>query len=56
MKWEEMRGFDIVLLETETNGPAAPIFSTHASAIAEIKCRFFFGDEATGAEDVPRRG
>jgi len=50
-----MMGFDVVL--RKTNGlPTAPFFSTHASAIAEIKCRLFFGDEAAGVDDVPRRG
>jgi hypothetical protein len=37
-------------------GNIAPIFSTHASAIAEIKCRLLFVEEVTEAEDFPSRG
>ena len=36
--------------------PNAQTFSTHASAIADIKCRFLFMEEETGEVDCPSRG
>ena len=52
-----MNGFCCLLRENlGGGGNIAPIFSTHASAIAEIKCRLLFVEEVTEAEDFPSRG
>jgi hypothetical protein len=44
------------VLENFGQLPFLIFFSTHASAIAEMRCRFLFGDEEAGVADLPSKG